>query len=345
MTGDIIALLMQDGVISGAVYALLALGYVLVYAVTRIVFLPQGAFVTFGALTLVNLQDGHFPRLAFFLLALGVAVFTLELVLAIVRRHRFPVATSVLLYLVYPLAIWTICWLLPPKVPMLVRIALTLAIVVPLGPMIYTLVFRPIAERSVLLLLNVAVALDFVLTGIALIVFGGDGFRADVIFDGSFQIGAMLLSAQSICILLVTAFLIVALFIFFERSIHGKALRAVAVNRIGARLVGVKPEFSGRLSFALATLIAAISGILLSSITTVYYNSGFLIGLKGLVAAIMGGLVSYPLAAAGAIIVGVVESFAAFWSSGMREAIVFTLLIPILIWRSMSTVTIAEEDE
>ncbi len=77
----------------------------------------------------------------------------------------------------------------------------------------------------------------------------------------------------------------------------GKALRATAVNRLGARLVGIRTTLSGQIAFLLASVIGAISGILIVPITTLYYDTGFLIGLKGFIAAIIGGLVSYPLTA------------------------------------------------
>jgi branched-subunit amino acid ABC-type transport system permease component len=84
------------------------------------------------------------------------------------------------------------------------------------------------------------------------------------------------------------------------------------------------------LSFTLAASIGAFSGILISPITTIYYDSGFLIGLKGFVGAIIGGLASYPVAAAGAILVGLLESYSSFWASAFKEVIVFTLIIPVL---------------
>ena len=81
----------------------------------------------------------------------------------------------------------------------------------------------------------------------------------------------------------------------------GKALRATAVNRLGARLVGIRTTLSGQIAFLLASVIGAISGILIVPITTLYYDTGFLIGLKGFIAAIIGGLVSYPLTAVAAL--------------------------------------------
>ena len=86
------------------------------------------------------------------------------------------------------------------------------------------------------------------------------------------------------------------LFLFFEYTLSGKALRATAVNRLGARIVGIRPPAPATLAFLLASLLGAISGILISPVTTLYYDSGFIIGLKAFVGAIIGGLLSYPLA-------------------------------------------------
>jgi len=126
---------------------------------------------------------------------------------------------------------------------------------------------------------------------------------------------------------------------------RGKALRATAINRIGARLVGISAEFSGRLAFTLAALIGAVSGILISPITTIYYDTGFLISLKGFVGAIIGGMTSYPVAAIGAVMVGFLESFSSFWASAFKESIVFTLIIPVLLWRSLTAQRIEEDEE
>jgi branched-chain amino acid transport system permease protein len=84
--------------------------------------------------------------------------------------------------------------------------------------------------------------------------------------------------------------------------------------------------------------------MLIAPITTVYYDTGFLIGLKGFVGAIIGGLASYPVAAAGSLLVGVLESFSSFWASAYKEVIVFTLIIPVLVWRSFSTHHVDEEE-
>ena len=91
--------------------------------------------------------------------------------------------------------------------------------------------------------------------------------------------------------------------------------------------------------------LITLSGLLISPSTTIYYDTGFLIGLKGFVGAIIGGLVSYPLAAAGSILVGLLESYSSFWASAYKEVIVFTLIIPVLLWRSLASPHSEEEEE
>jgi branched-chain amino acid transport system permease protein len=134
------------------------------------------------------------------------------------------------------------------------------------------------------------------------------------------------------------------LFLYFEFTIQGKALRATAVNRVGARLVGIRPTSTGAIAYLLASLLAGISGVLIAPVTTIFYDSGFLLGLKAFVGAIIGAMVSYPVTALGAVMVGLLESFTSFWLSAYKEVLVFSLLIPVLIWRSLSFAGHEEEE-
>jgi len=90
---------------------------------------------------------------------------------------------------------------------------------------------------------------------------------------------------------------------------------------------------------------AGVSGILIAPVNTVFYDSGFLIGLKAFVGAIVGGMTSYPGAVIGAVGVGILESFASFQSSALKDVIVFSLLIPVLVWRSLASLHSEEEIE
>jgi branched-chain amino acid transport system permease protein len=126
----------------------------------------------------------------------------------------------------------------------------------------------------------------------------------------------------------------IALFAFFALTLTGRALRATALNRVGARLVGIRPARAGSVAFLVASLLAGISGVLIGPVTTLFYDSGFVLGLKAFVGAIIGGLVSYPGAALGAVFVGLLESFTAFHQSAMKEVVVFAVLVPVLVLRS-----------
>ncbi|MDB5822531.1 MAG: putative amino-acid transrane transporter protein [Herminiimonas sp.] len=348
---SIAAILAQDGITSGAIYALLALALVLVFSVTRVIFIPQGEFVAFGALTLAAMQSGKFPQSAAMLVAIGLLAFIQETFSILVSAERRRTAgrtvpLAILKFVVAPVAIYwvTRAWG-GPNLPMVLQVLLTLAIVVPMGPIIYRLAFQPLAEASTLVLLIVAVGVHFAMIGLGLYMFGAEGSRTTPFSDARVEIGALAISGQSMVIVGVSVLLIIALYLYFERTLSGKALRATAVNRLGARLVGIGTTQAGRLAFTLAAALGALCGVLIAPLTTVYYDSGFLIGLKGFVGAIIGGLASYPVAAAGAVLVGLLEAYSSFWASALKEVIVFTLIIPVLLWRSLTSRHIDEEEE
>jgi branched-chain amino acid transport system permease protein len=342
---SIAAFLTQDGVTNGAIYALLALALVLVFTVTRIIWIPSGEFVAYGTLTLAGLQLGKPPGTIGLLVAVAIVAAVVETIATARRGEWRRLPRRLVAWLGIPLAVAAIVWWAAPlSLTLPVQVALTLAAVTTLGPLLYRIVYQPIADASVLVLLIVSVALHFALTGLGLWFFGAEGSRTPAFTEASFQAGQLTFSAQALFVVAASAVLIGALYLFFGRMLYGKALRATAVNRIGARLVGISPSFAGALTFALASLLCAFCGVLIGPITTVYYDSGFLISLKGFVGAIIGGLVSYPLAAAGAVLVGLLEAFSSFWASAFKEVIVFTLIIPVLLWRSLSTHH-HEEDE
>lgn len=336
MDFSIASILMLDGVTNGAIYALLALATVLVFAVTRVIFIPQGEFVAYGALTLALLQLGQVPGTVWLLLAMALIAALLDTVAGLRRGLAAPaVLLGVGKALAFPLVVVVVAvWAAPRQLPLLLQSLLTLAIVTPLGPLVYRLAYEKLADATVLVLLIVSVGTHFALTGLGLVFFGAEGFRNPSFWDARYNVGAITLTGQTLIIFMVSIALIVALFLFFERTLRGKALRATAVNRLGARLMGISTSGAGKLSFGLAAFIGALSGLLIGPATTMFYDSGFLIGLKGFVAAIFGALASYPAAALGAIFVGLIESFGSFWASAFKEVIVFTLIIPVLLWRS-----------
>jgi branched-chain amino acid transport system permease protein len=341
---QIALLLGQDGIVNGAIYALLALALVLVFAITRVIFIPQGEFVAYGALTLASLQAGFTPGTLWLLLVMGISVVALDARDAW-RQGERRIVGLLARQLVYPFGmILLVLGFESQGWPLALQVLLALAIVVPLGPQLYRIAYQPIAEAPVLILLIVSIAVHLALVGLGLLFFGAEGSRTPPFSTASFDVAGLTISGQSLWVIGASVVLIVALYLFFERTLYGKALRATAINRAGARLMGISTTLAGKLSFLLAAAIGALSGILIAPITTVYYDTGFLVGLKGFVGAIVGGLVSYPVAAAGAVLVGLLEAFSSFWASAFKEVIVFTLIIPVLVWRSLTTAHIEDEE-
>jgi branched-chain amino acid transport system permease protein len=345
MTPEIALLLAQDGITTGAIYVLVALGLVLIFLVTRVIFVPFGDVVGYSALTLAAIQLKQMPGTVWLVLTLAAIATAMEVVTLARRGEMRRLPRALLLYAILPALTAGLVWLAAGRdLPMWLAVGLTLLIVMPISPLLYRIAFQPLADASVLVLLIVAVAVHFAVSGMALIFFGPEGFRTEPMTSAFFNLGPVGVSGQSILIVASSALFSFLLFVMFERTLIGKALRATAVNRIGARLVGIKPQTTGAIAFLLSSALAGISGILIGPVATLYYDSGFLIGLKAFVGAIIGGLVSYPATAIGAILVGLLESYAAFWDSAFKEVLVFGALIPVLIWQSFISRSGVEEE-
>jgi branched-chain amino acid transport system permease protein len=338
MTAQLALLLAQDGIANGAIYVLVALGIVLTFLVTRVIFVPFGDLVAYAALTLASLEQGRRPGTIGLVLILALAAFLFEAATLLRARAPHLLPRAVLLWLVLPSLPVLLAWLVAGRaVPDGVLVAVSLALVLPMGPLLYRIAFRPIADAPVLMLLIVAVVLHFAISGVALMVFGPEGDRPRPLVNGTIEAGGLVFTGQSLLMLGASAGTTLLLWAFFGHTLAGKALRATAVNRVGARLMGIRPAVTGSIAFLLASLLAGVAGILIGPINTLAYDSGFIIGLKGFVGAIIGGMVSYPGAVLGALLVGLLESFTAFWASAFKEVVVFGLLVPVLVLRSLLT--------
>ena len=341
----IAGMLAVDGLTNGAIYALLGLALVMVFAVTRVIFIPQGEFVAFGALTLAMFIDHKVPGTVWLLIIMAVVVSTQEGVAALKAGAS---GAAVMKACLGPLPIPALVaglsiWLAPYSLPMWSMVVLSLALVTAMGPLLYRLAYQSLESSTPLVLLIVSVGVHFALTGLALLFFGPEGFRNPTFWDQRLQMGSVPINGQAVIIFVTALLFIAALWFFFENTLFGKALRATAVNRNGARLMGISTNTAGQLTFTLAAFIGGLSGILLGPTTTVLYDSGFLIGLKGFVAAVIAGLASYPGALVVALGVGLVEAFSSFWVSAFKEVVVFALILPALWLRSRHVVDDGEE--
>jgi len=281
LDSTIFLFLVQDGVINGAIYALAAIALVLVFAVTRVILVPQGEFIAFGAMTVAAFEAGR---------------------------------------------------------------TLAIALIVPMGPMLYRVAFAPMAQASVLVLLIAAFGVHFSLMGLGLVFFGAEGVATQPLISRDFSLGDIPVTGQSVAVVATTVVLLVVFALFFERTLLGKALRACSSNRLGARLVGVPTALAGEIAFAPAAAMGAGAGVLAGPIIPPFYDSGFLIGLKAFVAAILGGRVSLPLRARASGRAGLPRAVLAVSASNFKEVLVFGLILPVLLWRSLRAPAHAEDE-
>lgn len=336
MDFTVAAVLVQDGITTGAIYALLGMALVLVFSVTRVISFAQGEFVSFSALSLAAMQAGRTPGLVWLVVGMAMMASMME----VIDRWRdgdFSRLRKALLWqLALPSALAALtAWASSGQTPLLLQSGLCLAMVTAMGALVYRIVYQPLAQASMLTLLISSVGVHLVLVGLGLLLFGVEGIRTPSFWDARLQVAGLSINGQAIVVVATTFALIAGLWLWFARTLKGAALRATASNALGAQLMAISVPFSGALSFGLAAFISALCGLLIGPMVTVYYDSGLLIGLKGFVAAVIGAFASYPLTLVGALGVGILEAAASFWASAYKEVVVFLMIIPVLLVLSL----------
>ena len=334
---SIAAVLLQDGITTGAIYALLGMSLVLVFSVTRVLSFAHGEFVSYSALSLAALQAGRVPGIVWLVAGTAVVAGTMEVVDRWRDRDVGRLPKGLLQQVVLPVALAGLtAWAAFRQMSLLVQCLLCLAMVTSMGVLAYRIVYQPIAKAPVLALLIASVGLQLVFVGLGLLFFGVDGVRTPSFWEARLELGGFSIAGQAIVIVLTALALIAGLWIWFSWTMRGAALRATASNPLGAQLMAISVPFSGALSFGLSAFIGGLCGLLIGPVVTIYYDSGLMIGLKGLVAAVVGAFASYPLTLVGALGVGILEVVASFWASAYKEVVVFLSVIPVLLvlsWR------------
>lgn len=266
------------GLSVGAVYALVAVGFVAIFTVSEVINLAQGEFAALSGLVAISAVASGLPLVA----AVALALATVAVVAVLMER-------------------------------------LTIAPVK-----------RMTTLTSIILTLGVSTALK----ALMLLVWGPDS-RGLPSFPGrDLVVAGVSIRAQELWILGVTAVVAVALVWFYERTGWGKALRACAEQPTAARLVGISLARASMLSFLIAGLTGAIAGVVASPVYFSSWESGLAVGLKGFVAATLGGLVSIRGALLGGLSLGILESLVAgYVDTGLRDAVAFVVLILVLVVR------------
>src|SRR6201998_3272930 len=218
--------LLQDGITNGAIYALLGLALVLVFAVTRVILIPQGEFVTYGALTYASLMSGQMPGTAKLAVVMGIAAFAFDLHAARRALHWPRIARAFLVNVVLPCIVLALTiWAARTRVPIPVAWLLSLVIVASIGLFLYRLAFQPLAHTSVLVLLIASVGCHLAMQGLGLLFFGAEGQRGPTLADTAATLGPLRFTGQSIAVYGLTIAFIIGLWLFFGLSVYGKALR------------------------------------------------------------------------------------------------------------------------
>lgn len=285
--------LFMNGLPIGSAYALVALGYSLIYATFGLLNFSQGDVLMVGAffgLTLYATLNLPFP-VAMLLAMLGAAL---------------------------------------------------------LGLAMERLILRPMARRRArdINLLLATIALAIILRNGSLLVWGAESQRFPSVFgEEVVSLGGLKVVPQNIWIFVTALALVVALQFFLYRTKPGLAMRAVAMDQVAARLMGIQVSRYIALSFALSCALGAAAGVLVAPIFFVSASMGASIGLKGFVAAVTGGLGNLTGAVVGGLLLGVLESMTAgLVSSGYRDAIAFLILI-LLLWLKPSGILSRHQKE
>lgn len=221
------------------------------------------------------------------------------------------------------------------KMPMLAALLLAVVGVTLAGALVEFLGLRPSRSRDHLVLILLTIGLSIVLRGAMQKTWGKNSLAVPPLAGETplTVLGATIMP-QAVWILVITALAMSLLVLFFRKTAAGLAMRAVASNPTAAAVVGLRVRRVRTLSFALAGALGGLAGVLVTPITTLRYDIGVLLGLKGFAAAILGGFGSFPGAIVGGILLGLLESLgAAYVSSAWKDTIAFLVLLLVLFAR------------
>lgn len=275
--------LVFSGLAKGAVYGLVALGFVAVFSVREIVNLAQGEYSSLAGLTAITAVASGLPLLVAVLLV----------------------------------------------VPMVVLVSIA----------IERVVIAPVKRMTPLISIILTLGISTALKAFMLLVWGPQA-RGLPAFPGSdFVVGGVSIRSQELWILGTAAMVGSAVVWFYEHTLRGKTLRACAEQPVAARLVGISPRTASMVAFGIAGFVGAVAGIVGTPIYFSSWDSGLALGLKGFVAATLGGLVSLRVALMGGLVLGVLENLVAgYIDTGYRDAVAFLVLLLVLLVRPQGLV-------
>lgn len=219
--------------------------------------------------------------------------------------------------------------------PVIAAFIISIVLVAMLGGLLERSAIQTAHRASGLTLIIITVGLAIALRGLALLVWGTETYTLPAFSEGGplFIRGAAI-APQSLWVFGLTAVTLAGLYAFFELTYWGKAVKASVINRTAARLVGISPKTASLLAFIASGALGAAAGIFIAPITMTTYDMGFMLGVKGFVAAVIGGLGNVGGAVLGGLLLGILESYSAgLISSGLKDAISIIILLAVLLFR------------
>jgi branched-chain amino acid transport system permease protein len=337
--GDILQYLFS-GITIGAIYAMVGLGFTMVYNSTSIINLAQGEFVMLGGLlgaTFVMSAKGmglpaHSAILLAFVLAVGVTT------LIGMLMEKVAIEPTDKLTVFHYGGIAAVCfWVCRFVGEFSLPVALLITAVVAIG--LYFALRRVTIESmrnpTVLQLIIITIALSIVIRGIAMFTFGKDPYFMDhFVPETPIKILGATLLPQTALVVAVIALVVVLVGLFFGFTLTGKAMQACSFNRNIAKLMGISDRWMVLLSFAMSALVGAVAGYVVTPITLMDYDRGPMLALKGFGAAVLGGLGNGYGAVAAGFMLGILEALGAgLISSGYKDAISLIILLAVLFYK------------
>lgn len=220
------------------------------------------------------------------------------------------------------------------KLPIPIAFFLTLIGSFAMGFIIERLFLRPLIGESLILVIMLTVGLASMFKGLMLFIFGGNLFAYPEFLpaDLTLQIGNINIPPVYVASFAISIIFLLLFGLFFKYSSQGIYMRSVADNQTAALSLGVHVRRVFALSWAIAALVCAMSGIILGIISGVNVHSISIIGLKVFPVVILGGLESIGGAIIGGIIIGILETFTGgYISTSLREVVPYIALVLILL--------------
>ena len=218
--------------------------------------------------------------------------------------------------------------------PLVLAVPVTIGITAAVAAALMKVSYRPERNVSVVTVLIITIGASLLVSGSALKVWDGDVHRFPPFSgDAPVRLAGATVAPQALWVMATTAVVGVALALFLRFTIYGKAMRACAIDRGAAAIVGIRVKGMVLLSFVMSGALGCVAGIMITPLTMVDYSSGMLLAIKGFAAAMLGGMGNVVGAVLGALVFSFLEAFSVtFVSSSLKELVTFVVIILILLF-------------